>query len=259
MTPDWAVLQRNTFLPYSCALDKDEGKDTEPDRKKKKKVTLHILCFYCEDKSPTSPSRQSTNSLYLDTPQEPFSLRNHFSSHQCRLQPGPLAVVLIQTTAAHRPTLLQMCAYGLGYRAQRCVRDLNTHNFFFFLEELLGPEPGACAGSPRGCGVDTVHPFLQSFHPCVSAGNPGRLPAVSSVGDVRPRREQRHTVHYISRKARHVGCAHTELKARSAPHVKKKKRGGGGVWVCSSDCFEQWFVEVLTFCYCSRIDSCMEI
>lgn len=50
--------------------------------------------------------------------------------------------------------------------------------------------PGARAGSPWGCGVDTLHPSLQSFHPCLSAGNPGRLPVSFTVGDVRPQREE---------------------------------------------------------------------
>lgn len=66
------------------------------------------------------------------------------------------------------------------------MADLSPHN----LKELLGLVPEARAGSPRGCRVDTVHPFLQSFHPDFSAGNPGWLPVVFAVGDVRPRREE---------------------------------------------------------------------
>lgn len=65
-----------------------------------------------------------------------------------------------------------------------CVVDLNTGNLLF------GPEPGARAGSPWGCGVDTLHPSLQSFHPCLSAGNPGLLPVAFTVGDVRPQHDE---------------------------------------------------------------------
>lgn len=61
--------------------------------------------------------------------------------------------------------------------------DLNTTN----LEELACLKPGARAGSPEGCGVVTVHPFLQSFPPCLSAG---LQPVVFTVGDVRPQPEE---------------------------------------------------------------------
>lgn len=90
-----------------------------------------------------------------------------------------------------------------------CVVDLNTGNLLF------GPEPGARAGSPWGCGVDTLHPSLQSFHPCLSAGNPGLLPVAFTVGDVRPQRDEWHTVQYILRNARHIGCSHAVLKSKS--------------------------------------------
>lgn len=68
------------------------------------------------------------------------------------------------------------------YRKESCVSDKYMQN----TEEQFGLE--LVQAALRGCGADSVHPFLQSFHPYLSSVSPGRLLVVLALGDVRPQR-----------------------------------------------------------------------